>query len=427
MRTEADRARVYAVPAATILVAVLAALVAAATAAAGPQPSARPAPTALAPVAEPIEPGGPWSRARLRAAEPLDAAAAAPAAGSPAPTATTAPGPAPAIAASRFSSKKLRNPATYPNRVHGRIFFSQGGSDFACSGTVVTSGAGTLITTAGHCVFDPTTGRFSDDLVFIPGYDDGTAPFGVWRATHAVTPGQWAQLGNLDFDMAMVQIERSPAGASLQSVVGSRGIGFDQPVGRKLAAYGYPAAPANRYDGESLVRCKGRGGFDPFPHSPQRSVAIGCDMAFGSSGGGFVVGDSYVVSNISHGHRQPRQTIFGPHYGRVARDLYAYSQRASYPSVGPVSCRGRLATIAGSDRGERITGTDGKDVIATLGGNDVVIAKGGDDVVCTGTGDDRVEAGGGRDRIDGGEGRDRCGGGADRDRGWDCERSPRIP
>lgn len=406
----------------SLALSLSAALSLAAAAAAGAQPEPAPMP-ANAPVASAVDSGaGEWSRARLAAAEPLGIDAE----GSPA-TVAAPPRPAAAAAGPPFRSKTLPNTTSYPNRVHGRIFFSQGGGDFACSGTVVSSGTGSLITTAGHCVFDPFSGRFSDDLIFIPGYRQGVAPFGVWPATHAVTPGQWARAANLDFDMAMIQVAPSAAGLSVQQAVGSRGIGFDQPVRQKLAAYGYPAAPANRYDGEQLVRCTGRGAFDPVPHSTQRSAAIGCDMEFGASGGGWVAQKSFLISNVSHGHPRVGRTIFGPHYGRVAKGLYSFSQGTAYPSVGPVSCGGRIATIAGSDVGERIRGTRGKDVIATLGGNDSVVSKGGKDVICGGPGDDAIEAGGGRDRIDGGDGADECNGGGGRDRSAGCERSPRIP
>ena len=94
MRITGDRAGTHAAAAAAILLAVLVALAASATAAGADRPPPAAAP-ATAPVAEPIEPGAGWSRARLEAAEPLDDAAAVPVAGSAAPAA--------AMAARRFS------------------------------------------------------------------------------------------------------------------------------------------------------------------------------------------------------------------------------------------------------------------------------------------------------------------------------------
>jgi hypothetical protein len=106
------------------------------------------------------------------------------------------------------------------------------------------------------------------------------------------------------------------------------------------------------------------------------------------------------------------------------------------------SCRGKPATIVGTEASERVRGTTRKDVIATLDGNDTVKAGGGNDVVCAGKGNDRVKGDDGndklfgeqgKDRLTGGEGRDltnggpgsdACNGGQAHDRGRACERGP---
>lgn len=88
-------------------------------------------------------------------------------------------------------------------------------------------------------------------------------------------------------------------------------------------------------------------------------------------------------------------------------------------------CRGRVATITGTDGADTLTGTGRADVIVALGGNDVVAGNGGDDVICAGGGNDRVNGGNGNDVIVGQAGNDRlfgagghdqlfAGGGADR-------------
>jgi hypothetical protein len=73
----------------------------------------------------------------------------------------------------------------------GRILFSSGGSNWICSGTVV-SDAGTangysIILTAGHCVYDGTDG-WSYNFLFMPDFDDNpdyncaTRVMGCWTA-----------------------------------------------------------------------------------------------------------------------------------------------------------------------------------------------------------------------------------------------------
>jgi Ca2+-binding RTX toxin-like protein len=80
------------------------------------------------------------------------------------------------------------------------------------------------------------------------------------------------------------------------------------------------------------------------------------------------------------------------------------------------TCRGRAATIVGTDGNDRIEGTIGGDVIIGLRGDDVIYAKGGGDVVCGGNGSDRLLGNEGRDSLTGGGGVDseRGGPGADR-------------
>lgn len=87
---------------------------------------------------------------------------------------------------------------------------------------------------------------------------------------------------------------------------------------------------------------------------------------------------------------------------------------------GPTSarprCGGWVATIVGTQRGERILGTARRDVIVGLGGNDTVHGGGGNDVICGGSGNDTLIGGAGADQILGGTGRDRLLGGAGHDR-----------
>ena len=51
-------------------------------------------------------------------------------------------------------------------------------------------------------------------------------------------------------------------------------------------------------------------------------------------------------------------------------------------------CRGRVASIVGTEGPDVVNGTAGSDIVVTLGGNDTVYGFGGDDVICLGAGDD---------------------------------------
>jgi len=71
-----------------------------------------------------------------------------------------------------------------------------------------------------------------------------------------------------------------------------------------------------------------------------------------------------------------------------------------------ISCRGKIATILGTDGDDLLIGTDGDDVIVARGGDDSVWAGDGDDLVCLGEGDDFVNGGDGDDHIRAGDGDD---------------------
>ena len=58
-------------------------------------------------------------------------------------------------------------PATY-NPAHGKVFFSDGASNYVCSGTALSSGNQSVVWTAGHCV-NEGPGGFYTNWAFVPG------------------------------------------------------------------------------------------------------------------------------------------------------------------------------------------------------------------------------------------------------------------
>ncbi len=102
---------------------------------------------------------------------------------------------------------------------------------------------------------------------------------------------------------------------------------------------------------------------------------------------------------------------------------------AVLPSEPPI-CKGKQATIVGTDGPDQTAGTAATDVIAALGGNDTVTALARKDVVCGGPGKDTLKGGGGKDTLlgqggkdtlKGGGGADLCKGGKGKDTASKCE------
>jgi hypothetical protein len=206
-------------------------------------------------------------------------------------------------------------PGSYPPP-HGKVFFTLGGSDYVCSGTALDSANRSVVWTAGHCV-NEGPGEFATNWAFVPAYRDGSAPYGTWTARTLVTTTAWGQQGDISYDLGAAVMNTTGAGA-LTDVVGGRGIAFNYDRNQAYTSFGYPAAPP--FTGERLWVCESQLGASDPSTSPQ-TMGIGCDMTGGSSGGGWVVGDS-VYSVNSYGYLTQPDVMYGPYQGAVAQSLY---------------------------------------------------------------------------------------------------------
>ncbi|MGH2957677.1 MAG: trypsin-like serine peptidase [Solirubrobacterales bacterium] len=260
-----------------------------------------------------------WTAKRMRNAQPveLEVAGESPQQRQDDPIPTVAPIP--------YSSFELTDTTSYPNRVHGKVFFSKPGQgNFVCSGTVVNSSNDSTVITAGHCVKE--SGVWATNFAFVPGYRNGSAPFGVWSASTLLATQQWVQSEDLRHDVGAAVIARNPTGQEIEDVVGGRGIAFNQPAEQVYLSHGYPAA--SPFDGSKLWACSSQfGWFDTgLPGTGPPTMAIGCNMTGGSSGGGWVIGGQNVVSLNSYKYLSQTDVMFGPYFGSTAQDLFNQAQ-----------------------------------------------------------------------------------------------------
>ncbi|TFB74303.1 hypothetical protein E3O21_15935 [Cryobacterium flavum] len=201
----------------------------------------------------------------------------------------------------------------------GKIFFTLGGTDYVCSGNSISAANENTVVTAGHCV-NEGPGNFASRLIFVPAYENGSAPFGQWNATELYAPTQWSNNGDISYDTGFA-IVASPTGTSLSDSVGASGVTFNQSRGLTYTAYGYPAAPP--FTGETLQSCYGTASADPYGQS--QSQGIPCDMTGGSSGGPWMIGNgsSGLQNSVnSFGYNNIANTMFGPYWGSVIENTY---------------------------------------------------------------------------------------------------------
>ncbi|HYI44162.1 MAG TPA: hypothetical protein VE174_01700, partial [Actinomycetota bacterium] len=111
----------------------------------------------------------------------------------------------------------------YPYSTFGKIFMIFDGEYFVCSGTSIVSDNKSLVWSAGHCVYDVRNG-FVEDLIFVPAYKDGEAPFGVFPIYDAIVPPGWTDNGNWADDQAAIVVGPNEDGEFLNDAVGSLGL-----------------------------------------------------------------------------------------------------------------------------------------------------------------------------------------------------------
>ena len=206
----------------------------------------------------------------------------------------------------------------------GRVFFLFNGAKASCSGDAVTSGNKSVVITAGHCV--KYQGTWHTNWVFVPGYNNGNAPYGEWPASQTLTTPQWEAGEDLDYDVGAAVVN-TVNGRHLTDVVGGQGIAFNQARKQTMYTFGYPAE--GKYDGSKLDYCSGTT-FVDFISSNDNGMR--CDMTGGSSGGPWFLnfdratGTGAQNSVNSFGYNFLPGYMFGPYFGADAQHLYNTAQ-----------------------------------------------------------------------------------------------------
>ncbi|HEU5268077.1 MAG TPA: trypsin-like peptidase domain-containing protein [Jatrophihabitans sp.] len=143
----------------------------------------------------------------------------------------------------------------------GPLFRDGLSADHECTASVVASPSRDLILTAAHCVFGTAAG-----WLFVPGYDRGATPYGVWTVTGAYVDARWRVNQDPHYDYALLRV--APAGAvHLQDVTGAHLLGVAARSGETITDIAYNAGrdddpircttTAYRTDGYPSFNCHG--------------------------------------------------------------------------------------------------------------------------------------------------------------------------
>ncbi len=163
----------------------------------------------------------------------------------------------------------------------GALFSTDGGQlgTHFCTASVVDSAAGDLIVTAAHCLNGyPATNPTG--LVFVPGYDNGTAPYGAWTVTRIFVDAAWASAADPDDDVAFLVVAQAGSNARIENVTGAEHLGIGQPATGSVRVIGYPDTR------DQPISCQNRTrAFGP------SEMEFDCDSyTDGTSGGPFLAG-----------------------------------------------------------------------------------------------------------------------------------------
>lgn len=273
-----------------------------------------------------------WSPAKLKQAQnnnpatpevkPSDGSKASSAPVSPTPTGTASGGTAvKAVTYSTSKTSKAGSPVVSPvlptkkqpsdsnlPRTVGKVFFKIGNKEYWCSASAVASKNHHLVATAGHCAYDPKQGKAADYWIFIPGYDQGKTPYGIYVGHSLNLHENFTAQGDYDYDYAFVTVHdgfvwkpgktantyQMESVGSLEDNVGGQGLMVNRGVGLSVFAFGYPAAPnidgSRPYDGQRMLWCDGRTYQTKAPtRLVEMGISLGCTFTGGASGGPWLI------------------------------------------------------------------------------------------------------------------------------------------
>jgi V8-like Glu-specific endopeptidase len=214
----------------------------------------------------------------------------------------------------------------------GKVFFSSGGTDYVCSGTLVGSGQAETVLTAAHCVSGGAgpggRQRWVSNWVFVPGYRNGLMPDGMYTAQRFFTARGWTgpQGGTEQYDVAFVRVAAGTLSGKSGPVVPPPGLAVsfasrqDAAGPARAYVFGYPSQ--SPFTGLYANYCAGpvtaAGG----------SVRTTCGMTAGDSGGPWLAafsplaGSGPVVAVTTYKVSTDLLVLYGAVLGPQARAIY---------------------------------------------------------------------------------------------------------
>jgi V8-like Glu-specific endopeptidase len=193
----------------------------------------------------------------------------------------------------------------------GTLFGTSDGSltSHHCTGSVVASPEGDIVVTAAHCVYGSSGAE--TDLAFVPDYDNGSMPYGIWDVSAVYVAPEWVSDRDPDYDVAFVVVHDTSSSSTIQGTVGADTLAVDQSFTPLTTVIGYPSdtnepITCTNYTSEFSstqlqFNCDGYpGGTSGSPFLTDVNSSTGSGTVVGVIGGYETGGDSPNVSYSVH-------------------------------------------------------------------------------------------------------------------------------
>lgn len=214
--------------------------------------------------------------------------------------------------------------SVYPYKTVAKIFFSDNGSDYVCSGS---SWPGRGVITAGHCVFNKDSGKYHTNVVVVPQYRNGAAPLGQFPASLLLVLQGYSD-GDDAYDIGLI-LTSTRNGRTLSQYTGYLGGKFNAGRAQHWTIIGYPSAPP--FNGGLQQICQTSFASADSSGNPEQ-LGAGCDQTAGCSGGPWIVhfggraGSWNLVNGVvSYSYSSRKKQMYTSFFGTGAKNLWDYA------------------------------------------------------------------------------------------------------
>lgn len=199
--------------------------------------------------------------------------------------------------------------AQIPYKHSGKLFFTKGSSNYSCTAQFV--GDTTVLLTAAHCVRDENSGAWATNVIFLRGFNSGSAQQRVGTLCLSTKQG-WVTggSGRYKWDYAFIKTQGASASGYFALTTGLPTSTWE--------AIGYPSNFASGQKLQKVVGNKGAvgGGVVQMVGNPMRS---------GNSGGAWHTGGAATGNNSYHVNGNTTDE-WSPYYDANTANLWQYAK-----------------------------------------------------------------------------------------------------